>query len=71
MAFKLRLLGRKNISFDIEGNSANKYYSIAAVRKKIKIKETTITGAGGTILIYTRVLDCMAYTPNSKIVSYY
>jgi len=43
------------MSLDIEGNLANKYCSIAAVRKKISIKVTTMMGAGGTTLVYTRV----------------
>ena len=40
---------------DIEGNSADKYCSVAAVRKKIKIKAMIIVGVGGTILVYTRI----------------
>ena len=69
-AFGLRLLGARITSLDTEGNLANKYRSMVVVRKKIRIKATTITGAGGTILVYTRVLDCIARTPNSKIVFY-
>ena len=34
LAFRLKLLGIRIISSDAEGNSANKYYSIAAVRKR-------------------------------------
>ena len=55
MAFKLRLLDIKITSLNTEGNLADKYHFMAAVRKKIKIKMIMITRAGGTTLIFSRV----------------
>ena len=43
------------MSSDVEGNLADKYYSMAAVRKKMRIKVTMMIGAGGTTLVYIGV----------------
>ena len=61
--FKLRLLGVRIMLLNADSNLADKYCSMAAVRKKIGIKVIMTTGAGGTTLVYTRVFTlCGLYT---------
>ena len=70
--FGLRLLGVKIASSDAEGNSVDKYCSMAAVRNKIRkdqLKRQRRRGQEGQQLYTPEFSDCMVCTPNSKIKS--
>ena len=64
----MRLLGARITSLNTEGNLANRYHSIAAVRKKTKIKATMTTGAGGDTYIHQSFQIVWLIHPILKLV---